>query len=196
MIYGSPVCLPCFQQSVPCFPAAVDKCVSLTQPCLALLQALRASPLAWLRRLARLVPCGPLSELLGWAGLPLYSPLSCFSLAIAWLICLVQMILLVTRGSSGASKFFFLITVTLIADAVLVAKDDVDKRRADIAMLAAAAEEAERKAQQVPEGLQSLRNVLTTFGASATAAAELAQQALDGVTRTIHQLVRLMHPGG
>ena len=190
------LCLSCFQQSDTSFPAAADKCVSLTQPCLALLQALRASPLAWLRRLARLVPCGPLSELLGWAGLPLYSPLSCFSLAIAWLICLVQIILLFTRFSSAVSELAFYIAAALDAAAVLAARGDLEKRRADIALLAAAAEEAERKAQQVPEGLQSLRNVLTTFGASATAAAELAQLALDGVSRTIRRLVRLMHPGG
>ena len=160
------------------------------KPCLVLLQTLRESPGAWLLRLGWTFFFGLPCEVVSWAGLPVYTPYTAFQLQATWVACLVLSILLTTHAMTDWSKFGFFLFVALVAAIVMVMKDDAPKRRADIATLAAAAEEAGRKAQQVPE---SLRNVLTTFGASATAAAELAQAALDGVNRTTRRLGGPMH---
>ena len=72
---------------------------------------------------------------------------------------------------------YFLFTAVIAARNVVL-KDEARTRREDIAMLEAAAEEAESLEQQVPGSLEHLRGVVTTLGARATAAAELAQAAL------------------
>ena len=69
---------------------------------------------------------------------------------------------------------YFLFTAVIAARNVVL-KDEARTRREDIAMLKAAAKEAESEAEQVPESLQHLRAVVTTFGARATAAAALVQ---------------------
>ena len=129
-------------------------------------------------RLGWAVLFGMLCELASLAGYRVYAPYTTRPLQAAWFACVVQIILLATHVLTDWSKLGYFLFTAVIAAMSLVLKDEVRTRREDIAMLAAAATEAVSEAQQVPANLQHLCGGVTTFGARATAAAELAQAAL------------------
>lgn len=174
-----------------CFPAVVDKVILPPPPCPRLLQAMRASPLAWQRLLAWpcwliwLVVCGLLVQLFCWAGLPPYTASTKITAMTAWLMCLAQGVLLCTHVITSIPTYIFYIEAALVAAALLYLKDDVAARRADIGLLTAMQAEAERRGEQLPEDLRELRRVVANFGTTTAAAVALATRALNAVNGPI-----------
>jgi hypothetical protein len=188
LICCSQVCCTAFKGACLLPSCRRQKCSPL------LLQALRAPHRVWLSRLGMVLVCSPLVELLRKAGVPFYSALSYLSLAASWFTCAIHGILLATGVDGGVSEWAFTLAAGLVGAAMLAAKDDMAKRLADIALLAAMPAEADRIEQLLPADLQNLRTVLIAFGASARAAAELAQRELDGMDRMFRRLGRRMCP--
>jgi hypothetical protein len=94
--------------------------------------------------------CSPFVELLRKAGVPFYSALSYLSLAASWITCAIHGILLATGVDGGVSEWAFTLAAGLVGAAMLAAKDDMAKRLADIALLAAMPAEADRIEQLLP----------------------------------------------
>jgi hypothetical protein len=170
---------------VPCFPAGRGQKCSPHPALPSLLQALLASPLRWLRRLAWLLMFGALCELAWRLRLPPYTPKMLYTLVATWVAAWLYCLLLATQTISGASNIPFFMTIVLSSAPVMVLKEDVEAREADIEMLQALRAEAGRRAQQLPQGLDSLRHAVTTFRASIHPAVALAKEVLDGVKSII-----------
>ncbi len=77
-----------------------------------------------------------------------------------------------------------LLQAALVAVFVLVLKDDLNARRADIDRLKDMQEDAELKAAELPG---ALRSVAVDFGASAKAAAALAERELDALISSMQR---------
>lgn len=191
-------CVVCTQHSITCAQLASSRWLTVlpTQPCPPLLQALRASPLRRLRRLGRVLVFSLPCELLWRLGLSPYTVYVRFLLVMTWLVAWIYFLLLATQIISPVSEFAYMITTGFFIALMLLLKDELEMRQADIVKLAAMPAKAHRMANQLPEELDSLRPVVDSFGASAQPAVALTQQALAVVQRTFDRLDRLVRPWG
>ena len=150
-------------------------------PCSGLLQALRLEPLPWLGRLMWTGLAGMLVELLRLAGIPPCAPYLVVQLMVVWKAILVQVVLLACGVGLNVAQSLFWFAAGVIAAAVLLLKDDVEKRRADVRALGELQVQARLIEQQVPASLPNLRGVVGAVGGSCEAAARRAEQVQQGV---------------
>ena len=134
------------------------------------------------------LPC----ELFWPLGLPPYTPRTLFTLVAAWVAAWVLCLLLATQIISDISEWGSWIASLLILAYGWTFRHDMVLQQADMAMLAAMPAEVERLVNLLPDGLESLRQEVTTCGASSAATLALALRAQDESYRNIDRLLRAL----